>query len=467
MKSLSILLGIVAFSLANVIVLPVFAGSMRETALVKAIERAKSAVVDIHTEKTESDAVFGIGKGKKVTGMGAGIVVDPRGYILTNYHVVTEVDSLEISLLDGKRHTAKVITFDRQADLALIKVEGMSNLQVMPIGTSSDLMLGETVIAVGNPYGYAHTITSGIVSYISRDVEANETQKYRNLIQTDASINPGNSGGPLLNLDGEVIGINVAIRAGAQRIGFAIPIDDARAILAKLISSEVLDGTSHGVVTKDFKKATDRKLLIDSVTSGTPAAKAGMLQDDIILSVDQEPVVDRADFERLLLGKSKTPINVIVKRGNEEIPLQLQLQKAGQNDAIASVEKPGENSSSSAILINSKAWTLFGIKVSPMPENTQVKLPGKYKGGMIVTDVRQQSPAAFNGIRQGDILVGLHVWETVKIEDLSYIIDHGDLAKFNPMRFYILRNNETLYGDLRLNNATITQRPSNGNVTSR
>ncbi|MCA8989423.1 MAG: trypsin-like peptidase domain-containing protein, partial [Planctomycetaceae bacterium] len=245
----------VAFASQSLAPCSKLSASQRETPLVRAVQRAQTAVVNIHTQKTatESTSVFGTTNRGKINGMGTGIVIDERGYLVTNNHVIAGVDSLEVSLLDGSRYSAHVVAFDREHDLAIVKIDGNPKLDVMTIGTSSDLMLGETVIAVGNAFGYVHTVTSGIISALSRDVEVNEEQQYKNLIQTDASINPGNSGGPLLNLDGEVIGINVAIRAGAQRIGFAIPIDDARELIARLMNIEVLDQKFHGLKTRDIK----------------------------------------------------------------------------------------------------------------------------------------------------------------------------------------------------------------------
>jgi serine protease Do len=188
--------------------------SVRETPLVRAVKLAKSSVVNLHSEKTSysSEAMYPANKGRRVNGMGTGIIIDERGYVVTNYHVVRGVDSLHGTLEDGSIYEARVVAFDRKQDLALIKIDAGRPLPVMPMGTSSDLMLGETVIAVGNAFGYEHSVTSGIVSALSRDVEVDETQSYSRLIQTDASINPGNSGGPLLNLEGEVVGINVARR---------------------------------------------------------------------------------------------------------------------------------------------------------------------------------------------------------------------------------------------------------------
>ena len=148
--------------------------------------------------------------------MGTGVVIDPRGYIITNYHVVNGVRDIQVTLADGERYIAKLVARDPETDLAIIKIDAKQEIPVISIGTSSDLMTGETVIAMGNAYGYEHTVTRGIVSALRRSVQVNEAQNYDDLIQTDASINPGNSGGPLLNIDGEMIGINVAVRAGAR-----------------------------------------------------------------------------------------------------------------------------------------------------------------------------------------------------------------------------------------------------------
>ena len=236
----------------------------RDTPLVKAVKKCQDCVVNIHTEKSgveDTDTRFFTAKPRKVTGMGTGIVVDERGYIVTNYHVIQNVDVITVTLHNGETLLARPVSFDRKQDMAIIQVKASSPLSVMSMGTSTDVQLAEQVFAVGNPFGYGHTVTSGIVSALGRDVEVDETQAYENLIQTDASINPGNSGGPLLNLLGEVIGINVAIRAGAQRIGFAIPIDDARRTVARLLSTERLNRVSHGVYANDVKSPKTKNWL--------------------------------------------------------------------------------------------------------------------------------------------------------------------------------------------------------------
>ena len=198
---------------------PAAASELRETPVVKAVQRARGAIVNIRGEKTvaaSASQAAGSDGGRRVNGMGTGVLIDPRGYILTDYHVVNGVREVHVTRADGQRHTARLLAHDKEADLAILKIDCPTPLPVIPIGTSSDLMAGETVIAVGNAYGYEHTVTRGIISALHRSVQVSEAQYYDDLIQTDASINPGNSGGPLLNIDGEMIGINVAVRAARR-----------------------------------------------------------------------------------------------------------------------------------------------------------------------------------------------------------------------------------------------------------
>lgn len=445
-------IGLVTLSLFQGIVsTDAYASSLRNTPLVQAVQRAKRAVVNIHTEKTadSTNSVFGATKRGKINGMGTGIVIDERGYVVTNNHVIAGVDSLEVSLVDGGRYPAHVIAFDRKHDLAIIKVDGNAALEVMQIGTSSDIKLGETVIAVGNAFGYVHTVTSGIVSSLSRDVEVNEEQQYKNLIQTDASINPGNSGGPLLNLDGEVIGINVAIRAGAQRIGFAIPIDDARILISRLISIEVLEHNYHGLRTHDKKNAELRELIVDHVAKGSPAEQAGFEQGDVIVRVGMVDILDGVDLERSLLGRSKTDgISCVVKRDGNEEELTLSLVKTTDIKNVAGVELPSQTNSAGSG--ENSAWNVLGMKLEKLPESQRNRVGSRYRGGMVVTEVRPNSPASKSGIKRADILVGLHVWETVNEENITYVLDHPQRSTFSPVKFFILRKGETLYGHLKI-----------------
>jgi serine protease Do len=439
------------------------ASDVRETPAVRAVERAKKSVANIHSERTASRDrdTDGI-PGRKVNGMGTGIIVDERGYIVTNQHVVAGVDSLRVALYDGSTYAADVISLNPKQDLAVIKINASRPLTVMPLGTSSDLKLCETVIAIGNAFGYEHTATMGIISSLSRDVEVNEHQAYKNLLQTDASINPGNSGGPLLNLDGEVVGINVAIRAGAQRIGFAIPIDDARKYIAGLLDIGQLDKTYHGLVSHDVKTPEQRKLVVDSSEPDSPAAAAGFLPGDVITKVGPIAVHDQADLERAFLGHAAgAPVDVIVQRNQESVSLTVQLARIDESK-LARSSRPAARGAVAARPrlvtaeenISNKCWETLGLKLERLTKNNSRQLDSfrdKYRGGMRVVDVRPTSAAADYGIKRGDVLVGLHVWETVRWDDINYILNQSALINgADGMKFYVVRGQEVLYGSLRM-----------------
>jgi serine protease Do len=440
------------------------ASEARETPARKAVRRAQYAVANIHSERTASrdrdtDGV----PGRKINGMGTGIIVDERGYIVTNQHVVAGVDSLRVTLYDGSTYTAeRPIALNAKQDLAIIKINASRPLPVMPLGTSSDLELGETVLAIGNAFGYEHTVTQGIISSLSRDVEVNEHQAYKNLLQTDASINPGNSGGPLINLDGEVVGINVAIRAGAQRIGFAIPIDDARKHIAGLLDIGLLDGTYHGLVSHDVKNPEQRKLVVDSSEPDSPAAAAGFRSGDVVTKVGPIAVHDQADLERAFLGHAPgAPVDVVVQRDQELVSLTVQLARIDESKlarmpkatrgVVTVRQRPVASAEES---ISNKCWETLGLKLERLTKANSRQLEpfrDKYRGGMRVVDVRPTSAAAAFGIKRGDVLVGLHVWETVRWDDINYILNQSTLINGTEgMKFYVVRGQEVLYGSLRM-----------------
>lgn len=429
--------------------------SMRDSVRTRIVAEALKSSVNIHTEKRQKslDVVFSAGKSSKINGMGTGIVIDERGYIATNYHVVQDVERLRITTSTGNEYEARVLAFDSRQDLAIIKVDPQEELVVAKMGSSSDLMLGEDVIAIGNAYGYESTVTLGIISHKSRDVEVNEEQSYENLIQIDAAINPGNSGGPLINADGEVIGINVAIRAGAQRIGFAIPIDDARKTIARLINIERHHQTYHGIRSLDFKNGRDRKLIVQSTQDNSPAAKAGLQDGDIIIKSGEVDVVDAADLERSLFGKNPgETVEIIVQRETEEKTLNLEVAALSPSRA-----KPGRQSMptlpattvADTTTVGEKTWNILGMRLAKLPN--EISLAGQpYRGGLQVSDVRPNGPAFSKGIRNGDILVGLHIWETTNDENIEYVLNHPQLRTIGPLKFYIVRNGETLFGHFPL-----------------
>lgn len=413
---------------------------LRRTAIVKAVSEAGPSIVNIHGRKTVRADVASMGYGtdnvRQVNGMGTGIVFDPRGYILTNFHVVDGVSNIQVSLHDNVTSVAKLIAHDPKTDLAVIKIESKESLPVIRFGTSCDLMTGEPVIAIGNAYGYEHTVTRGIISALHRTVQVSDEQKYQNLIQTDASINPGNSGGPLLNIDGEVIGINVAVRVGAQGIGFAIPIDEALEVASRLMSIERIDQTMHGIAGATKFEPEQRFFAVSTTREETPAEKSGLKSGDIISKIGDRMVQRSLDIELALLGRAVA----------EEVPVEV--IRDGENVNLALTLSPLKNTSRPAL--SDKAWELLGMRLAPIDDAEFRALGSRYRGGLRVTAVREGGPASAQGIRRGDVLVGMHVWETISLENIAYVLDREDLSRLNPVIFYIIRGSDTLYGHLQV-----------------
>ena len=425
-----VVLTIVAALLPAAVAPPARAGETRRTAIVQAIEKARDSVVNIHGQKLIANPDDEAGAElKRVNGMGTGVIIDPRGYIVTNYHVVEGVRRIEVTLASGRTTHATLLSHDPRTDLAVIKIAADTSLPVIAVGTSSDLMIGETVLALGNAFGYEHTVTRGIVSALHRSVEVSRTQRYDDLIQTDASINPGNSGGPLLNIDGEMVGINVAVRAGAQGIGFAIPVDRAMAIVTDLISTERIDKTWHGIVGR--KQGT--AVTVETVHRESPAESAGVRPGDVITRIADLQVVTPLDVERAMLGrKPGETVLVSVNRGGEETKIQLPLAAARPQHVTQ----------------DDRCWNELGLRVESMAAAKVQRLQSRYRGGLLVTGVRGGGPAQEQGIREGDILVGLHVWETISPDNVIYVLDKSREDNLGQLKFYVLRGRETLFGHL-------------------
>ncbi|MBM3999863.1 MAG: PDZ domain-containing protein [Planctomycetes bacterium] len=413
--------------------------ALRRTAIVKAVEQAKESVVNIHGRKSvrvdPRQAGASTGPAPQVNGMGTGILIDERGYVLTNYHVIDGVSQIKVTLADERTLTATLVANDVKTDLAVIKIPATDPLPVIRIGTSSDLMPGEEVIAVGNAYGYMHTVTRGIISALHRSVQVSEEQHYPDLIQTDASINPGNSGGPLLNIDGEMIGINVAVRVGAQGIGFALPIDEATEIAARLIASE--RAGSLGV--RGETRIADRvsRFVVTHVDTESPATASRLQPGDVVTSVGGMHIARTLDWERAWIdAKLGESMAVEVERNG----------KATSCDLAKTATTARENGS-----VESLVWSLLGLKLAAVDPAAIVGAgESRYRGGLRVVSVRADGPAAQRGVRRGDVLVGIHKWETTTLDHVAYIIKDPEFRSSQPVKFYVLRGEETLYGHLRV-----------------
>ena len=299
---------------AQTTTIPPTVSAQRRTPIVVVAHNVLPSVVNIQTEATirrrsvdpflDPFGFFGGGRERTSQSLGSGFVWSSDGIIVTNNHVVEGASRITANFHDGTQLPARVLGVDPDSDLAILRVDG-KNFPAAPIGTSTDLMIGETVVAVGNPFGLSGTVTTGVVSALGRSVPS-ETQgrTYTDFIQTDASINPGNSGGPLLNIEGRVIGINVAIYAQAQGIGFAIPVDRAKKVIQDLlrygeVHSAWLGAVTATVTPEEARRrghATQRGALIVRVFDDSPAARAGLEPGDIITAVAGRPVDSREAF---------------------------------------------------------------------------------------------------------------------------------------------------------------------------
>ena len=326
-------------------------------------------------------------KRRQEIGQGSGFIISKDGLILTNNHVIGEADAVKVSLLDGREFEAKVIGKDAKSDVAVIKIEGKEDFPVIPIGNSDKLEVGEWVLALGNPFGLSHTLTAGIVSAKGRSGVG--IVDYEEFIQTDAAINPGNSGGPLVNLDGEVIGINTAIYSrsgGYMGIGFAIPINMVDKIKNQLVDSGEVTRGFLGIypqevtpeLAKDF--GVNHGVLISQVTEGSPADKGGVKVGDIVVNFDGKVIKDVGPFRNVIAMKLKViKIAMDVIRNGKKKTLDIVLTSRPDEKKVDTED-------------------VYGLEVGSLDKNAE-KYRLRSSEGVVVTNVLAGSSAAYSGIR--------------------------------------------------------------------
>jgi serine protease Do len=415
---------------------PVRAGSdARRTAVVEAVEKVQHCVVSITSEKLASSSSrwpFSPAENRLplVNGMGSGVLVDGRGYVMTNHHVVDKVQGIVVALFDGTKYPAQVIQSDPVMDLALLKIDADHTLAAVKVGTSSDLMVGETVITIGNAFGYENTVSVGIISALHRDVTLSDEQVYRNLIQTDACINPGNSGGPLINVNGELIGINVAVRAGAQGIGFALPIDEVKRVATDMLSTRRQASSWHGLVSSELRRGSKRGAVVSEVQQGSPAEAAGFKAGDELVKIGDLAIGSPLDVERGMLDvQPGHPATVTIRRGKTERAIPLDVKSVA-----GPLSTPDD-----------MVWRLLGLKTQQVSTDYVSSVSPKLRGGLYIQDVSPGSPAALASIQKGDILVGMNVgthhWETIRPDNILYVLRQPETTQTRTAILYLVRRN--------------------------
>ena len=361
-------------------------------------------------------------------GIGTGFIFREDGYILTNNHVIEGADEIKVTFFDGREFTGKVIGADPLTDIAVVKVEA-ENLPTLSLGDSDAARVGEFVVAIGNPYGLSHTVTMGVLSAKGRAVPSGDTgQEYENFLQTDAAINPGNSGGPLLNLDGEVIGINTAIIPFAQGVGFAIPINMAKSILDQLIERGKVVRAWLGVyiqnITTEIGKqfgyeGTEGALVADVIENG-PAAKANFQRGDIILSVNDQKITDTKNLQNTIRSlKPEDSAKIEIWRNGENKIIEVQLEELKDE---ATFIPPDEITPEKVEL---------GMEISEITADLQQKYGFTESKGVVVVSVAPGGPSEDAGLRAGDVILQINRTDVSSVEEFKTVlakVEPGDTA---------------------------------------
>jgi serine protease Do len=401
----------------------------RETAVVRAVRNISPAVVNISSEYEVQRRAFPFSgsspesfldyffkdffdpgfdrKNYKRTSLGSGVIIDgEKGFILTNAHVIKSTGTITVLLNDEREFNAQIIGSDMDSDLAVLQIDTQQPLPAVSMGNSEDLMIGETVIAIGNPFGFSHTVTTGVISAINRSIRTDEAV-YHNFIQTDASINPGNSGGPLLNINGKLIGINTAIYSKAQGIGFAIPINTAKRIVADLIQYGEVFPIWTGIIVQELdpRLAAYMELpentygiLIKDIEKSSPAEKTNILPGDVILSIGNRPVASLQSYRSSLREfTSGDKINIVLFRKGNRHQVSLVASLFPENRAMDLSEK------------------LLGIRVENLSSQNRYQYNIKVNKGVVINKILENSYLFDIGVRSGDTILKLdeHMIENV------------------------------------------------------
>ena len=353
----------------------------------------------------------------KQPGQGSGFIIDKSGYIVTNNHVVDGADKIKVILKDETQYDAEVVGLDPVTDIALIKVDPKKSLPTARLGSSADLRVGEWVAAIGSPFGLEYSVTAGIVSAKGRVIGSGP---YDDFIQTDASINPGNSGGPLINMQGEVVGINTMIIAAGQGIGFAIPVDQAKGIIAQLKSEGEVTRGWLGLTIQDLKGDLAEYygikgksgVMVAGVVPGDPADKAGIKPKDIITEVNGEKVASSRDLTNLaaMLEVGQTA-EVTILRNDKQKTLEVKIGKRPLTMAAASQnhrkQKEGD----------------YGFEVTELTPEIARRFNIKESSGVIVVGVAPNGKAAAAGVKKGDLIIEVNRANVESVKDFKYLFD--------------------------------------------
>ncbi len=379
----------------------------------------------------------------KRKGLGSGFIFSEDGYIITNNHVVERATDIKVILQNGDSYPAKIMGTDPKSDLAVLKIEPKTKLPAVRFGNSDRLEIGDWVLAIGNPFGLGHTVTSGIISAKGRSLGLGS---YDDFVQTDAAINPGNSGGPLFNFQGEVVGVNTAIIAGGQGIGFAIPVNIAKNVVSQLRNGGKVVRGWIGVyvqsvtpeIAESFKLEDDDVALVADVTDGGPADKAGVRRGDIIIELNGNKIDEMLDLPKLVASYAPgTKTNMKVLRDGKEKVLNIKLG-----------ELPEQGAQISSRVVDHEVEQNLGLVVQEITPQIQSKLGIEYSNGVVITDVRGNSMASKAGLLNGDVVLEINKKQIVNLDDYRKSVDSVKIGQ--NLLFLVRRGSNTVYVALKV-----------------
>lgn len=435
---------------------------LRMTPVVRAVHKAADSVVSIYVNHAVG---VGLAGGRPVArnvteGQGSGVILDDSGFVITNWHVIATAlladgYTIEVKLKDGRARSARILSHSKEHDLALLQLQLESGERVQPvsIGRSKDLMIGETVIAIGNPQGHANTVTSGVLSATGRSIHVTtpdrQVREYTGLLQTDAAINQGNSGGALLDITGRLIGINNAMSMGAENIGFAIPVDTMREVFeTQLLTSESLASAADAAWLGFEVEERDGTVVVQKLVRGSPASTAGIQVGDVVERIGAEPVRTRVDFARRVLASAQgKPLQLALRRGRESLAVEAQAWSRAEGGILAMTglvleEVTPEQNRALVEKVTRMFWR--GKRAFRVPLFGSV---------LRVVSVLEGSPAAAIHVQPGDVFFGAEVKTRFGNEDMP-LDSRRDFAVLlqqfqgRTLSVAVLRGDEDLGGTL-------------------
>ena len=474
------------------------------------IKDARNSTVLINGEKVSHSTLAG-NKDSTISfnGVGAGVIVDPRGYIITNYHVIEGIRKPQVRTYDGKEYIGQYISHDPTTDIALIKITPVNPLTPILIGDSSAIDILDRVVVAGHPYGLEYSVNSGEISGLPRELEVKSNLKYYNMIQISAAINPGNSGGPLFNIYGEMIGVNSALREGSNSIAFAIPVDFVMEVGAELFNQYTSQFCYHGIRFKEVDvnligtpniNVGDYKILaVDSIEPGSPAEEAELLPGDVLLVANDLKLDRKLDFQRALVDKKvNDTVKLVFDRKGTQYETDLVLaspkSRSSRNQTYIAEARPSSQvnhvgsqsvptfrgTTSNDALVNEYVWNAFGLRVTPVSQEelnrrfTDGKKNPQYEfdGAVQIEEVRPGSVFDWLKMQKGDMLAGMLLtskmegWNIMRANDLKYLAERWSPEELggNEVTVLVIRNQKLLKGILLVNRNDVT---ANAETTTR